>query len=275
MRLSGQNTPGVAMGIAIHLSAWLFFRSSRRAVQVLALIAFCVFAFGCAISYSRIAWFAGGLGAVAWAYLILVARPSHRLQQQRMKKIRRALLPLMVVALLAAPHIAFVQTGIEWIQILVQQKISGQHESDSARWGYLNGTAEIIARNPLGVGYSGFYDAMTATDTYQSGNAAEEESPADANPHAAVLWYTATGGIPGGVIATMVLILMLNSMRSGLFSAMQNLGSIFFCLIALSFLVIYLTVPYIFNSIILVVPTAIAAGWGWTQRIEQASVKRA
>lgn len=262
MRLSGQNTPGVAMGIAIHLAAWLFFRTDKRAAQVLAVIASLIFAFSCAISYSRIGWFAGGLGVIAWAYLICDSRPSHRLQRQGLKKLRWAFLPVAVIALLIAPRIPAIQLGIEWIQILFQQKIAEMQESDDIRWAYLTGTLEIVSRNPFGVGYSGFYDAMTATDTYQGGNAAQEDSPADANPHASLLWYTTAGGIPGGVIATMVLILMLNSLRFGLCSATRNLGSVLFLLIALPFGVIYLTVPYIFNSIILVVPTAIAAGWG-------------
>lgn len=272
MRLSGQNTPGVAMGVAIHLTAWLFFRSGHLKVQAFALCATLVFAFACAISYSRIGWIAGGLGLIVWAYILLVgAQPLDYRQQQRMKRLRLALVPLLFVSLVIAPMSNLVQDGLQWAQALVEQKTSRQDESDGIRFAYFIGTTEIVSRYPLGVGYSGFYDAMTATDVYRSGNAAEEDSPADANPHATFLWYATAGGIPGGLMVLMVFVMLLNSLRFGLTSAMGHPGLILFAFAALSFLLIGSTVPYLLNSIILIVPAGIAAGWGWTQRVEQAA----
>jgi hypothetical protein len=46
---------------------------------------------------------------------------------------------------------------------------------------------------------------------------------------------------------------------------------VLFLLVAFPFLVIGLTVPYLFNSIILIAPAAIAAGWGWSRRAGQAT----
>jgi hypothetical protein len=158
------------------------------------------------------------------------------------------------------------QEGLRWITILAEQKLSGPSEGDSQRWAYLLGTAEIVASRPLGVGYSGFFDAMTATDVYRSGMAAEEESVVDANPHSSFLWYTSAGGAPGGLLALLAFTFLLNSMRVGLNDALGRPGFAFFVLIALPYLVIGLTVPYIFNSNILIAPAAIAAGWGWTER---------
>ena len=266
MRLSGQNTPGVAMGIAIHLAAWLFLRTCSVKTQILAFCAALVFVFSCAISYSRIGWVAGGLGLIAWAYMLLLARPTGRLQRLRVNRMRRFLVPLFVVFLLLAPTINPVQEGLQWVSELVEQKTSRQDESNDIRWAYLIGSAEIVWRYPLGVGYSGFYDAMIATDTYRFGNAAEEESPADANPHATFLWYTTAGGVSGGVIALMLFIMMLNSMRIGLVSALGSSGFVLFILVSIPYLVIGLTVPYLFNSIILIAPVAIAAGWGWRSK---------
>jgi hypothetical protein len=271
MRLSGQNTPGVAMGVAIHLSAWLFFHTSRRTLQVFTVFAALVFAFGCAISYSRIGWFAGGLGFIAWVYILIAARPREQSERRRLKKLRIALLPLLAFALLSLLISPLGQESLEWIQALTLQKFSGEEESNAARWAYVTGTAEILSQHPFGVGYSGFFDAMTATDTYRSGKAAEEESLVDANPHATFLWYTTAGGIPGGLMALGVFVMLLNSMRFGLVWSMGRPGFVLFALVALPFLVIGLTVPYLFNSMILIVPTAIAAGWGWTRRADWAT----
>ena len=72
-------------------------------------------------------------------------------------------------------------------------------------------------------------------------------------------------------MAFAVFVMLLNSMRFGLVSAMGRPGFVLFALEALPFLVIGLTVPHLFNSIILIVPAAIAAGWGWSRRVEQAT----
>lgn len=271
MRLSGQNTPGVAMGIAIHLSAWLFFRTRLRTLQVFSVFSALVFAFGCAISYSRIGWFAGGLGLVAWTYILIIARPREQPAQRRLKKMRLVLVPLLVFALLTFLSLPLGQKNLQWIPNLVQQKFSVQGDSTAARWAYVVGTAEILSQHPLGVGYSGFFNAMTATDTYRSGEAAEEESPVDANPHATFLWYATAGGIPGGLMAFAVFVMLLNSMRFGLISAMGRPGLVLFVFAALPFLLVGLTVPYLLSSVILIVPAAIAAGWGWAWRVEQAT----
>lgn len=269
MRLSGQNTPGVAMAVAVHLSAWLFFHTSRRLVRVFSLLAALMFTFGCAISFSRIGWFVGGLGLIAWAYVVIAARPREGAERRRLKQFRLASVPLLVFSLLFLLVSSLGQDTLQWIQALMEQKFSGDEKSNTARWAYVTGTAEILLRHPFGVGYSGFFDAMTATDTYHLGEAVEEESPIDANPHATFLWYATAGGIPGGLMALATFVMLLNSMRFGLVSAMGRPGLVLFALVAPSFLVIGLAVPYLFNSIILIVPTAIAAGWGWTRRIHR------
>lgn len=268
MRLSGQNTPGVAMGIAIHLSAWLFFRTSHRTVQAFAVIAALVFAFGCGISYSRIGWFTGALGLIAWAYMLVSARPRERNERLRLKKTRRVWVPLLALglaALLASPP---AQENLEWIQTLIAQKLgpdSGSEESNVNRAYYFVAVTEILIKQPWGVGYSGFFDAITATDIYRSGQMVTEED-LDANPHSAFLYYSSAGGIPGGIIIIAVFIMLLNSLRLGLGSSLGPPGMAFFALAAPAFLLIGLSVPYLVNSIILIVPAAIAAGWGWARR---------
>ncbi|MCB1759306.1 MAG: O-antigen ligase family protein [Gammaproteobacteria bacterium] len=274
LRLSGQNTPGVAMGLAIHFSAWLFYHTRQRLLQAFLLLATLVFAFSCALSYSRVGWFAGTMGLAAWAYLFVAARPFDQKQGRYLKQLRVVLVPIVLLALAVAPTSSLVQENYLWIGDLIRQKLSTGGDSDSLRWAYFEGSAEILSIHPLGVGYSGFFDAITATETYRSGTAAEEKSPSEANPHAAFLWYAIAGGIPGGLMAVLVFTMLLNSLRVGLKYAMGRTGLVLFTLVALPYFVIGLTVPYLFNSIILIVPAAIAAGWGWTQYVNTAEFTR-
>lgn len=266
MRLSGQNTPGVAMGVAVHLSAWLFFHTSRRMLQIFNVFAALVFTFACTISFSRIGWFAGGLGLITWAYVLIASRPQERSERPRLRNLRLVLIPSLVFALPSLLISPLAPEGLRRIQDLIQQKLSSVEDSNAARWAYVTGTVEILSQRPFGVGYSGFFDAMTATDIYRSGEAAEEESLVDANPHATFLWYTAAGGIPGGLMTLGVFVMLLNSMRFGLVWSMGRPGLVLFMLVALPFLVMGLTVPYLLNSMILIVPAAIAAGWGLGRR---------
>ena len=266
LRLSGQNTPGVAMAIALHLAAWLFLRTKSHRWQMIAVFGSALFAFGCAISYSRIGWFAGGLGLAAWSYVLLVARPRERSQSRRLKRVRLVLIPLLLLVIPYGVTSPIGQEGIRWLSILAEQKAQVRGRSDSTRVAYLLGTAEIVLAHPLGVGYSGFYAAMRATSTYRSGDAAPEVSVVDANPHATFLWYTTAGGIPGAVLSLFLFVALLNTLRWGLVSTMQRTGLVLFCLVAPPFLLMGMTVPYLFNSTILIVPAAIGAGWGWRQR---------
>jgi hypothetical protein len=270
MRLSGQNTAGVAMGVAVHLAAWLFLRTTSRLWRIVAVGSALLFLFGCALSYSRIGWFAGGLGLAAWGYVLLLARPRTRSERSRLTTIRLVLVPTLAVALAVVLTSPLGQEGIQWILTLADQKLNTETESDTNRWAYVLGTIEIMSRNPLGVGYSGFFDAMTSTDTYRSGMALEEVSVTDANPHASLLWYASAGGIPAAVMAVLLLVLLLNGMRRGLVDALGRPGWMLFALVAPPFLLISMTVPYIYNSIILIVPAAIAGAWGWAQRTESA-----
>lgn len=273
MRLSGQNTPGVSMGIAIHLSAWLFFRTSRRTLQTFAIFATLVFGFGCGISYSRIGWFAGALGLIAWAYILIAARPREPAEQLRLRKKRQVWVPLLVIGLTALLTTPFVQESLQSIQILFEQKFdenTGSEKSNIARTAYLIGVAEILIKSPMGVGYSGFFDAMISTDIYRSGRALPEEDY-DANPHSAFLYYASAGGILGAAMIIAVFIMLLNRMRVGLISALDRPGMVFFALAAPTYLLIGLTVPYLVNSTILIVPAAISAGWGWSRKLEQAA----
>ena len=273
MRLSGQNTAGVGMAIAIHLSAWLFIHSKNRILQLFSIVTALICSFGCGISFSRIGWIIGALGVGAWFYVLVFAKPSDRTARVRMKRKRRVWLPLLLLTFGLAFCLPVVQENFAWIQSLIQQKDWVKSESNDNRSTYFIGVTEIVAKHPLGVGYSGFYDAITATDAYRTVGAAEETS-LDANPHSGFLYYISAGGIIGGLLATTLFILLLRSLRLGLLSAFGTSGGVLFALVAVPFLLIGLTVPYIYNSIIVIVPAAIAAGWGCLSPVsERAALK--
>lgn len=199
MRLSGQNTPGVAMGIAIHLSAWAYVMTVKQWLKVLMIIASSVFLFGTAISYSRIGWFAAVFGCIAWLYVLTLAKPRYFEQLKALRRSRRFFLPVFAFSLVS---IFFLLDGyriIEWIIALLEQKFGNASQigqGDLYRWAYVMGTLEILAHSPLGVGYSGFFDAMTNTEIYRSGVASPEVGY-EANPHASFLWFATAVGVPG------------------------------------------------------------------------------
>jgi len=267
MRLSGQNTPGVAMAVAIHLSAWLFIRGKRRE-QLFSLLVVPVFAAACTISFSRIGWFVGAFGLLAWLYVLYFSQPYNPEQRRGIRIIRCCLTPLLIIGLLIAPTTKYGQIAAQWGMGLIEQKGSYDGQGDGERLSYLKGTLEIVSKHPFGVGYSGFYKSYVLTKSYRSPEAAEESSPLEANPHATFLWYASTGGIPAAFISILSFIMLLNSMRVGLKATLSKDGLVLFALIAPGFLLMGLTVPYLFNGTIFIIPIAIAAGWGWLRLSE-------
>lgn len=268
MRLAGQNTPGVAMGIAIHLSAWQYCLSNKTHIRIFLIISMLIFLFSCAISFSRIGWFTAFCGLISWAYVLFVninsAQGKFFSIRFRGAITRMALISIIGIIIISSNG----QNIIEWFVDLINQKIERQGDSNDQRTAYLVGTAEILFKYPFGVGYSGFYDAMTATETYTYGNAALEDDPESANPHASILWYLTTGGFPAGILFVTVLVSMLNSMKNGMVVTLGRSGLFLFALVFFPYLLIVGTVSYIFNSIILLAPAAIIAGIGAAKKLK-------
>lgn len=269
MRLSGQNTPGVAMGIAIHLSAWVFLMTTQQLTRALMLFASLLFLFGAAISYSRIGWGVSVFGSIAWAYVLAVANPRYFEQIRALRKSRRYLLPMLGMSIITMFVVLDGYQLVGWISALLDQKLGSGRVigGDQSRWAYVIGTLEILMQRPWGVGYSGFFDAMTNTAIYRSG-AASPEVGYGANPHASFLFFATAGGVPGFLMGLVVFILLLNTMRVGLRSAIGRPGIVLFWLIVFPYFVIGMTVPYLLNSVILIVPASIASGWGWMRRVQ-------
>lgn len=272
MRLSGQNTPGVGMAVAVHLCAWYFLKAPARPHQLLAITLSLLFLFGAGISYSRTAWIISALGIFVWVYLLILGNSKGHLGVRKRSKSPKFWAPPVIVLLVL---LALSPTGryyLEWVNTLLFQKDWLESTSNTYRIGYVFGVAEIILQYPLGVGYSGFFDAMTNTKVYGSGTTSIETG-LNANPHSGFLYYLSAGGIPAGILTFILFCTLLKCLRTGLVHAFGRQGYILFLAMAMSFLLIGITVPYMFNSIILIAPTAIVAGWSWHLRDLQMTQK--
>ena len=274
LRLSGQNTAGVAMGLAIHLSAWLYYRTDKLYIRAFSALSSLIFFFSCAISFSRIGWFTAFFGFIAWVYVFWRRFARNSKGQKWAININSLIFLLITFFFLLILFSEFGLYVVQWLGELLDQKLERHGESNNQRWAYVTGTAEILLKHPLGVGYSGFYDAMVETSTYSGGQAAVEDDPVSANPHASFLWYLAAGGIPGGMLFFGALLSLLNTMRNGMMRSMGGAGAVFFTLVLAPYLLIGSTVSYLFNSLILIAPAAMAAGWGLSRLNIQGSLSR-
>jgi O-antigen ligase len=266
MRLSGQNTPGVAMGIAVHLCAWVFYVSKSQSQKIISFLVALIFLFSSGISYSRVGWIASILGVGCWAYILFIASTDFMTECQKisLKKFRLLIMPLLFVILAFSYYFLGGIDIINWLFSLLSSKLGLDGETgdgDQQRFNYLVATIEILSDYPFGVGYSGFYDAILSTDIYNSG-LMDEEVGYEANPHSSLLYFATSGGFVGLLLGVTVCIKLLKEMRNGLRNSMGKTGSILFLLILPAYFVISLTVPYLLNSIILFVPAAIISGIG-------------
>ena len=272
MRLSGQNTPGVAMGIAIHLAAWWFHLANRTQTKLLIASASLVFAFACAISFSRIGWFAGATGLLVWLYIIYFAKHQFPCRRRQTRKLRTVLTLVFFSMFLLVPTTNIGQAGTDWMFSLVTQKTSYEGEGDRQRLMYLYGTMEILEESPLGSGYSGVYDAWMRTAASKSPEAPYETSPTEANPHSTFLWYATIGGVPALVLSLGLFFSLIGLLRFGLRMVFGRGGVILFAMLAASYLVMGLTVPYLLSNLILIFPAAYVLGLGLALRKNPCSI---
>lgn len=253
-RLHGQNTPGVWMGLAAHLSAWLFALSENIKTKLFSLITLLICGFACLLSFSRIGWIILGLGLVSWFVLLVVKTKANNRKNVLLAMI---ILCIPLGKLISTPQFSDIANGVVK---LVNQKTWIGSDSNSERASYIYGTTEIVLKNPFGVGYSGFYDAMIETQVYKSGVAARETRPKEANPHMTFLWYASTGGILASLLSIFLFYFLARSIKNNLFRLFGPPGLVLSTCFIGSMLMIGVTVPYLFNSLIFYLPVAIISG---------------
>jgi O-antigen ligase len=258
-RLLGQNAPGPPMGIALSLAAWLILISRNRWDAGLAVVTALICAAGVIISYSKTGMLAAAFGGLSIVLVTLKVSPSNRGR-------------LLVVLLAGAVGGIAVYMGGEsgrvaraGISVMFGEKVAsarpGESQSMNERMSYFVGVAEIVAKRPLGVGYSGFRDAMMATGAYASGLAADEGSiPAsESNPHSLFLYYTSAGGVPGAALTLITFALLCAIMVRGL-GVFGVSGAVVGLLTAGAYMMLAISIQTLFNQGIMLIPAAIAAG---------------
>ncbi len=265
LRLYPQNLAGQVVAFGIHFSAWLFYRSDKPGVRLFALAAALLFCFAAAISSSRVAWFTGVMGLIAWVYVLIWAKPALLADRKRLNRLRWIVLPLLGMAFIALYKTPLFDAGLHWMGLLMKQKFALYIKYwDTGRLYEFVGTGEILLEHPFGVGYSGTYDAWKSTSLYSSGKVF-----AKGYFHSVFLHYALVGGLPGLLISIVLFFYLLNIMRTQLIFVMGRTGFIFFMLIALPCFVSANTETYLIVSMLLPKITAIIVGWAWSLRARQ------
>lgn len=259
--LLGQNGPGGFLGLSVVLSAWLILLHRSRGEILIAVGVAAIGLFSSSISYSRLSMLQAGCGLVAWAAVIF-AVTKHRVTQRRG-------LALATLALLLVFGLAKTSVGgdyLDSVRKFAERKFNDVSVRDShsvgTRYQYFWGVLDIFMENPLvGVGYSGFFDAVTATPTYKSGLMADEGSGAAAqrlaNPHNAFLYYVAANGVFGLVLGPLLFV----AVTQALFGSLRPYG-LPGLVVWLSFVAAYfinaMTLPTLFNSEVIYITAAVA-----------------
>ena len=266
--LMGQNGPGTSMGIGICLSAWLALISTRRMDIILALVGVLACCFGAGISYSKIGMGTALAGICCMTAVILFK--SRRTGGHFLRKFVILMCTAISIYMGTAQGVAVVESLNNFIYLKSSSldftlDQSQQNTSNQARTAYYIGVGEIMLTHPLGVGYSGFYDAFTSTDSYlKTGYATSEDQDRGAaggsNPHSTLLYYSSAGGFIGGGICLVIFFLLWLAMFRGL-KPFGIVGMFVATFTGLAFLVAFLTVPTILNTALMLIPAAVAVGY--------------
>jgi O-antigen ligase len=211
--LRSQNGAGGLLGIAILLAAWLMLVRRSPAdvavaigVSVLGLVA-------AAVSFSKTSMTIAACGIVAWVFVL-----GGTVARRRLRLIGLATVVLVVSAVAYTGRSVEATTYRTAVIRAVTLKFTGlsvkNRYSLGTRYMYFWGVAEIVARHPVvGVSYSGFYDAVIQTATYQTGSMAQESpesgSQGASNPHNTLLYYASANGLPGFLLVTVIFVTFL------------------------------------------------------------------
>lgn len=259
--LLGQNTPGPAMGIAVCLSAWFLLLSKNKMDIIISFLCIIICGLGAFMSFSKI----GILGCFTGFFCVFLVT----LKTMYRSKSHLMFYPAILVVIGFSYYLINNEDGQEAFssikQMLVKKIKSADIETSQSlqeRLSYFLGVEEIILSNPIGVGYSGFKDAIMQTHEYNRNPFAPDESerdPADSNPHAFILYYTSAGGIVGGILSLTVFLLLWRMLHRGL-KGYGIVGILIANLTGVAYLVMAISVPYLLSSVIMTIPAAVAGG---------------
>jgi O-antigen ligase len=276
--LRSQNGAGGLLALGISLGAWLMISRQTREDAYVAVASSLVGLCAVAISYSKTSMTIGLCGVIAWLFVLTSSVTTRRS--------RRIAWTSLAVLLIAGAFAAATERGSSRIVLLgrsVQNKFGyldlNNKYSLGARYMYIWGVWEVLGEHPLfGVGYSGFYDAITHTQLYRAGLMIDEDPEAGArgqsNPHNSFLFYAASNGFPGLMIVLALFMVSLREMWHCLARRGLSGAGIWACL-ALAYFVYGVTLPTLFDTEVLYLATAVAISQVMRRRAYESEILRA
>lgn len=276
--LWSQNGAGGLLGLSIGLAAWLVVsRRTEADARTAVLVAFVALS-GTAISYSKTAFTIAACGLFAWLFVLAGA--------MKVRRSRRAIIAVIVVVAVPVGYAVRTEAGIETlgrIRRLIEIKFTNISASEKysvrARYMYFWGVVEVVDRNPLtGVAYSGFYDAITQTASYGTGQMADESANAakrgEANPHNSFLYYASANGVPGLVLSlTLFVTFVTHLLRSQFGRGIP--GVALSTSLSLAYFIYANTLPTLLNTDVMYVPAAVAIAQAAKRHARRAARVRA
>ncbi|MEO8680143.1 MAG: O-antigen ligase family protein [Vicinamibacterales bacterium] len=258
--LLGQNGPGGYLGLSVVLGSWLMLIRRNRADTLAAITVSLIGLFASTISYSRLAMVMAASGLVGWAAVATLSNAGRR------NRYGGALLGL---ALTISAFLTVTPLGRDYVESVsgfVNNKFAiidiNDENSVGTRYMYFWGVFEIFQKHPIaGVGYSGFYDAVTSTAYYPTSAMAEEDAASGAqglsNPHNAFLYYVSANGVLGLVLIVAIFVSFLRILGRSLVPY-GVAGRVVWACLAVAYFVNAMTLPTLYNTEIMYLPAALA-----------------
>lgn len=259
--LRSRNGAGGPLAIAISLGAWLMMLRRTRLDALVAIAVSMVGLCAAAISYSKTSMSIGMCGVLAWLFVVLRGASRGRLGLMGTTGFAAALAATVYVARSGeAPRYA--AEVIRYGALKVSGFDISSNVGGGDRYMYFLGVGEILASHPLtGVSYGGFYDAITHTAAYRSGEASDEDpsvaSLGLANPHNSFLYYASANGVPGLLVVCAVFIGFLGALYRSLGDGGLS-GRGVWVWMAAGYFIYAMTLPTLFDTAVLYVPAAVA-----------------
>jgi O-antigen ligase len=266
--LYARNGTGGPLSLAVGLGALLFLIRKTRVDATTAVLVSLVGVFAAVISFSKTSMVTGVFGVGAWMFVLGTGVTL----RGRITTI--ALLTAAVVYVGQATQLADFLSSFQYsLGIKFASAALSLNDQASTQWRYQYfwGVSEIVAKHPLtGVGPSGFYDAIIATRPFQNGLMGEEDPAArvqgGANPHNSFLFIAASNGIPGLLIGLSLFIGFWAILRRRLKPYGLAGAGVCAC-VTLGYFILGMTLPNLFNTMILYLPAGVAIGLGNRPRL--------
>jgi O-antigen ligase len=259
--LRAQNGAGGALAIAVGLGAWLMLTRESRADTVVAVVVTLIGVTAAALSFSKTSILIAACGLLAWFYVITYTFARHR------RRMAGGAVVLLLLAIFGYTHLSeemslYANAVVKAVTIKFTNVSLTDKYSVGTRYQYFFGVAEVLAAHPItGVSHGGFYDAITHTETYHSGEMAEEDpegaETAQANPHNTFLNYAAANGVPGLVLSVLIYIVFVAYLYRSL-DGIGFAGSVLCGSIALAYFIYGNTLQTMYDTAVLYVPVSVA-----------------